>query len=140
MHEERGRRKLSPTSRCRCAQVDERWVQNFYEEFYEDVFEEVAQFGEIENLNVCDNIADHMVGNVYIKFREEEAAAMALQVGGARGACRMPSVDHPMQGREGPEASSHPVARPSHCASLPSVWLDSIHNACRPFLFSGALL
>ena len=43
-------------------QVDERWVQNFYEEFYEDVFEEVAQFGEIENLNVCDNIADHMVG------------------------------------------------------------------------------
>lgn len=27
----------------------------------EDVFEEVAQFGEIENLNVCDNIADHMV-------------------------------------------------------------------------------
>ena len=105
MHEERGRRKLSPTSRCRCAQVDERWVQNFYEEFYEDVFEEVAQFGEIENLNVCDNIADHMVGNVYIKFREEEAAAMALQVGGARGACRMASVDHPMQGREGSEGS-----------------------------------
>ena len=28
----------------------------------EDVFEEVAQHGEIENLNVCDNIADHMVG------------------------------------------------------------------------------
>ena len=94
-----------PRPRDAAAQVDERWVQNFYEEFYEDVFEEVAQFGEIENLNVCDNIADHMVGNVYIKFREEEAAAMALQVGGARGACRMASVDHPMQGREGSEGS-----------------------------------
>lgn len=68
-------------------QVDERWVQNFYEEFYEDVFEEVAQFGEIENLNVCDNIADHMVGNVYIKFRDEEAAAKALQVGRIMSCC-----------------------------------------------------
>ena len=29
----------------------------------EDVFEEVGQHGEIENLNVCDNIADHMVGS-----------------------------------------------------------------------------
>lgn len=48
------------------------------QDFYEDVFEEVAQFGEIENLNVCDNLADHMVGNVYVKFRDETAAAAAL--------------------------------------------------------------
>ncbi len=51
------------------------------QDFFEDVFEEMAQFGEIENLNVCDNLADHMVGNVYLKFRDEEAAASALQVG-----------------------------------------------------------
>jgi hypothetical protein len=49
-----------------------------YQEFYEDLFEELAQHGEVENLNVCDNLADHMVGNVYVKFREEEAAAKAL--------------------------------------------------------------
>ena len=49
------------------------------QDFYEDVFEEVAQFGEIENLNICDNLADHMVGNVYVKFRDETAAAAALQ-------------------------------------------------------------
>jgi splicing factor U2AF subunit len=49
------------------------------QDFYEDVFEELAQYGEIENLNVCDNLADHMVGNVYVKFREEEGAARALQ-------------------------------------------------------------
>ena len=49
------------------------------QDFYEDVFEELAQYGEIENLNVCDNLADHMVGNVYVKFRDEEAAAKALQ-------------------------------------------------------------
>lgn len=34
------------------------------QDFYEDVFEELAAFGEIENLNVCDNLADHMVGAV----------------------------------------------------------------------------
>ncbi len=36
-------------------------AQTNFEDFYEDVFEEVAQWGEVENLNVCDNIADHMV-------------------------------------------------------------------------------
>jgi splicing factor U2AF subunit len=38
-----------------------------------------SQFGEVENLNVCDNIADHLVGNVYIKFRDEEACGRAVQ-------------------------------------------------------------
>ncbi len=42
------------------------------------MFEELAAHGEVENLNVCDNLADHMVGNVYAKFRDEEAAAKAL--------------------------------------------------------------
>eukprot|EP00775_Hariotina_reticulata_P005245 gene5245-5480_t len=54
-------------------------VMEHYEDFYEDVFEELAQYGELENLNVCDNLADHMVGNVYVKFRDEEGAAKALQ-------------------------------------------------------------
>ncbi|KAF5826587.1 hypothetical protein DUNSADRAFT_2631 [Dunaliella salina] len=58
--------------------VDEKAAQQEYEDFYEDVFEELAQFGELENVNVCDNLADHMVGNVYVKFREEESAAKAL--------------------------------------------------------------
>ena len=48
-------------------------------DFYEDVFEELAYYGELENLNVCDNLADHMVGNVYAKFADEEASAKALQ-------------------------------------------------------------
>jgi splicing factor U2AF subunit len=42
------------------------------------VFEELDKYGEVENLNVCDNVADHMVGNVYIKFRDEESAARCL--------------------------------------------------------------
>ncbi|KAI7993125.1 Splicing factor U2af small subunit A [Camellia lanceoleosa] len=48
-------------------------------DFYEDLFEELSKYGEIESLNICDNLADHMVGNVYVQFREEEHAATALR-------------------------------------------------------------
>ncbi|KAK9868560.1 hypothetical protein WJX84_010682 [Apatococcus fuscideae] len=58
--------------------VDPRESQEHFEDFYEDIFEELAKHGEIENLNVCDNLADHMVGSVYVKFRDEEGAAKAL--------------------------------------------------------------
>lgn len=33
------------------------------QDFYEDIFIELSKYGEIENLNVCDNLADHMVRN-----------------------------------------------------------------------------
>ncbi|XP_052174008.1 splicing factor U2af small subunit B-like [Diospyros lotus] len=59
--------------------LDPRKIQRHFEDFYEDLFEELSKYGEIENLNICDNLADHMVGNVYVQFREAEHAASALQ-------------------------------------------------------------
>ncbi|OMO90235.1 hypothetical protein COLO4_19287 [Corchorus olitorius] len=59
--------------------IDPRKIQEHFEEFYEDLFEELSKYGEIESLNICDNLADHMVGNVYVQFREEEHAANALR-------------------------------------------------------------
>nr|DAD46461.1 TPA_asm: hypothetical protein HUJ06_016398 [Nelumbo nucifera] len=59
--------------------IDPKKIQEHFEDFYEDIFEELNKFGEIENLNICDNLADHMVGNVYVQFKEEEQAAAALQ-------------------------------------------------------------
>ena len=29
--------------------------------------DDVFQYGEIEEMNVCDNLGDHLVGNVYVK-------------------------------------------------------------------------
>ena len=46
--------------------------------FYEDVFEELARHGKVECLNICDNYSDHLVGNVYVKFAEEQAALNAM--------------------------------------------------------------
>ncbi|PQM39692.1 splicing factor U2af small subunit B [Prunus yedoensis var. nudiflora] len=59
--------------------IDPRQIQRHFEEFYEDLFQELSKYGDIESLNVCDNLADHMVGNVYVQFREEEHASNALQ-------------------------------------------------------------
>ncbi|XP_050367336.1 splicing factor U2af small subunit B-like [Argentina anserina] len=59
--------------------IDPRQMQSHFEEFYEDLFQELSKYGEIESLNVCDNLADHMVGNVYVQFSEEDHAANALK-------------------------------------------------------------
>ena len=53
-------------------------MQEHYDNFFEEVFVECEdEYGEIEELNVCDNLGDHLVGNVYIKFRYESDAEKA---------------------------------------------------------------
>uniref|UniRef100_J3MYR7 Uncharacterized protein n=1 Tax=Oryza brachyantha TaxID=4533 RepID=J3MYR7_ORYBR len=59
--------------------IDPEKIQADFEDFYEDIFDELSKHGEVESLHVCDNLADHMIGNVYVQFREEDQAARALQ-------------------------------------------------------------
>lgn len=36
----------------------------------QEVFTEMEEkYGEVEEMNVCDNLGDHLVGNVYVKVR-----------------------------------------------------------------------
>ena len=51
-------------------------LDHFYK-FYEEIFIELSNFGELKELNVCDNLGDHMIGNVYAKFANEEYASRA---------------------------------------------------------------
>ncbi|XP_003380657.1 conserved hypothetical protein [Trichinella spiralis] len=54
--------------------------QQHFDEFFEEIFDEVEdKYGEIEEMNVCDNIGEHMIGNVYIKFKREEDAERAVK-------------------------------------------------------------
>lgn len=54
-------------------------AQEYYDNFFEDVFLELEEkYGEIEEMNVCDNLGDHLVGNVYVKFKYEEDAEKAM--------------------------------------------------------------
>ena len=50
-----------------------------FENFYEDIFLELAKYGELLELNVCDNLGDHLIGNVYAKFNSEDEAAKAFK-------------------------------------------------------------
>jgi splicing factor U2AF subunit len=68
---------ISPGVDAQGQPIDARKLQEHFEDFYEDIFEDLSKFGEIETLNVCDNLCDHMIGNVYVQFREEDQAAAA---------------------------------------------------------------
>jgi splicing factor U2AF 35 kDa subunit len=54
-------------------------LQRQFDDFYEDIFIELAKYGEMEDLIVCDNMGDHLVGNVYIRYRYEDMAAKCVQ-------------------------------------------------------------
>jgi len=54
-------------------------MQEHYDNFFEEVFVELEEkYGPIEEMNVCDNLGDHLVGNVYVKFHKEEHAEKAV--------------------------------------------------------------
>ena len=43
--------------------MTEEELQEHFDLFYEDIFMELAKYGEIEEMNVCDNVGDHLVGS-----------------------------------------------------------------------------
>lgn len=49
-------------------------VIEHFESFFAEVFLEVAQWGEIEEMHIVDNLGEHMIGNAYIKFVSEDDA------------------------------------------------------------------
>jgi splicing factor U2AF subunit len=61
----------------------QKWEEEF-ESFYEEVFEELGSYGEVEEMHVCDNLGDHLVGNVYVKYRDEEEAEKCQAALGGR--------------------------------------------------------
>ncbi|KAJ3328300.1 Splicing factor U2AF 26 kDa subunit, partial [Blyttiomyces sp. JEL0837] len=59
--------------------LNEEQLQEHFDLFYEDMFMELGKYGEIEDLNVCDNVGDHLVGNVYVMYKYEEDAGKAVE-------------------------------------------------------------
>lgn len=50
-----------------------------FEDFFEEIYDELMKFGEVEQLNVVENLGDHMFGNVYVKYHYEEDAEKCLK-------------------------------------------------------------
>jgi len=49
------------------------------DDFIADWYQELSKFGEITDIAVCDSDGDHLKGNVFVLFVEEQDAAKAVQ-------------------------------------------------------------
>ncbi|KNE64673.1 hypothetical protein AMAG_10027 [Allomyces macrogynus ATCC 38327] len=53
-------------------------LQEHFDAFYEDWYRELAMLGPLEEMHVCDNVGEHLVGNVYARYKAESDAAIAV--------------------------------------------------------------
>lgn len=53
-------------------------VQAQFDEFFEDFFVELAKIGTVVEMHVCDNVGEHLIGNVYARYEWEEEAQRAV--------------------------------------------------------------
>lgn len=59
-------------------QMNDDELQKHFDDIFEELFIEMeAKYGEIEEMNICDNLSEHLAGNTYVKFRYEEDAEKA---------------------------------------------------------------
>ncbi|KAI5476023.1 splicing factor U2AF 35 kDa subunit [Pseudohyphozyma bogoriensis] len=54
-------------------------LKEYFDQFYEDVFCELVKFGNLLELHICDNVGDHLIGNVYARYNYEDEAASAVE-------------------------------------------------------------
>ncbi|KAI8906652.1 hypothetical protein PhCBS80983_g03111 [Powellomyces hirtus] len=67
----------NPAHEATCTMTEQE-LQEHFDLFWDDIFVELAKYGEIEEMNVCDNVGDHLVGNVYVRYKYEEDAGNAV--------------------------------------------------------------
>lgn len=61
------------------ANITDEEMQEHYDNFYEDVYVECDEkYGAIEEMYVCDNVSEHLAGNVYIKVIWKHAPTPCL--------------------------------------------------------------
>ncbi|CAF1151260.1 unnamed protein product [Adineta ricciae] len=59
--------------------ITEERIQEHFDDTFEELFVELERkYGEIEEMNICDNLSEHLAGNCYVKFHSEEDAEKAV--------------------------------------------------------------
>lgn len=54
-------------------------LQDRFDQFYADWYVELSKYGRLHELHVCDNVEDHLLGNLYARFEWEDEAQRALE-------------------------------------------------------------
>ena len=52
------------TAGGRLTRDQERAIADAFQDFFIDIFDECAKFGEVEDVLVCDNLGDHLIGEL----------------------------------------------------------------------------
>ncbi|CAE6467973.1 unnamed protein product [Rhizoctonia solani] len=60
------------------ATYSEDQLQQDFDTTYEDLYCELAKYGNLLELHVCDNVGDHLIGNVYARYEWETEAQAAV--------------------------------------------------------------
>jgi splicing factor U2AF 35 kDa subunit len=55
-------------------ELDVKMYQLTVDDIYEEIVEEVSKFGQLEDVQLLENLNDHMIGSAYIKYADEEHA------------------------------------------------------------------
>ena len=61
------------------ASTDAARLRDHFDNFYIDLFIGLAEYGEIVDYMVCSNLCDHLRGNVYVKYADEDSAERAVK-------------------------------------------------------------
>lgn len=61
-------------------ELNPKQVQEYFDHFYKDIFLKFALFGEVCSMVVCENDNNHLNGNVYVKFTNEDSAYNAVML------------------------------------------------------------
>ncbi|POY70994.1 hypothetical protein BMF94_5919 [Rhodotorula taiwanensis] len=59
--------------------LSESETQDQFDKFYEDAYCELVKYGNVLEMHVCDNVGDHLIGNVYARFDWEDEAQRAVE-------------------------------------------------------------
>ncbi|KIO30283.1 hypothetical protein M407DRAFT_242218 [Tulasnella calospora MUT 4182] len=59
--------------------LTEKELQDNFDAVYEDLYCELAKYGHLLELHVCDNVGDHLIGNVYARYEWETEAQKAVE-------------------------------------------------------------
>ncbi|CAE7192341.1 unnamed protein product [Rhizoctonia solani] len=67
----------NPAHNPNASYTDDQLQQDF-DTTYEDLYCELAKYGNLVELHVCDNVGDHLIGNVYARYEWETEAQAAV--------------------------------------------------------------
>jgi splicing factor U2AF subunit len=59
-------------------EVSKEDLQADFDRFFEDFYCGLAKYGNLQEMHVCDNVGDHLLGNVYARYEWEAEAQKAV--------------------------------------------------------------